>query len=412
MSAASNAGSTRPFHALPAGGATRSLWISRASELLGDWAMLVALLALVYRLSGSVPIVGLFVLARVLARAVVEYWSFSRPLSFGPRALALLCAGRVPLFAALALVSTRDDLWWAAPLVLAAGALGSLSDAGRATLLPRLMPRGQVIATNTANVSVERLCFLFGPLLGALALSQWNHQAAFIVAAGLLALAAALLLLLPGSAPADGAAPPPARLPAFRERPLLITTAAALFTSAVVAVSLLVALIALATGPLDRSEAGLGALLACVGIGMFVGPLPAPKLLNRLPVPFLLAGSGASLAAGMAAVSQIEWLPGVAAILFLIGLCAITNDTTASIAVRRSTRDIDLPGAIRAMRLATIAGQITGAAAVTMLCMVWSVTSVLLVIGVFGAVAASALFIALYGRYYVNRFAERGRASA
>jgi predicted MFS family arabinose efflux permease len=412
MSATSITGTVRPFQMLLSERATRALWASRISELLGDWALLVALLAIVYRVSGSVPVVGLFVLARVLPRAFIAVWPAPPAALLNPRTLALLNAARIPLIASLVFVSAQRDLWWAAAVVLAAGAVSSISDVARLTLLPRVVPRARIGETNALNVSVERICFVFGPLLGAVILTQWSADAVFIVAAALLALAAALLLLLPppstGQHPAPGIAQHPAAAPAsFRQRPLLVTMAASLFISSLVAASLIVALIVLATDPLGRSEAALGALLTCVGIGMFVGPLPISKLMGRLPIPFLLAGSAASLAGGMAVISQLSLLVPVVVILFLIGLCTVTNDTIATTALRRNVREAELIGTARVMTMVVVGGQISGAAAVAILSSVWSVTSVLLVMGAIGVIVPVALFVALYGGYYLNRLRTR-----
>lgn len=405
-------GADRSYQRVLSDRSSRAMWASRASDLLADWALLVALLAIVYRVSASVPAVALLVLARVVPRAVAALWPAVSIGALDTRALALIGALRVPLAASLALVTARSDLYWAAAVVVAISVLSTLSETARSSLLPRIIPRPLMSATNALNVTLERLCFVFGPLLGALVLSQWGPEEAFVVAAALFAVAAALALLQPRPPSTPGVPAENARLPAFRERPLLVTMALALFTSALVAASLIISLIALGTGPLGRAEAAWGALLACAGLGMFVGPLPISKLMNRLPTPFLLAGSAASLAGAMAVISQLTWLPAAAVILFLIGLCATTNDVIATTALRRSTRYSDLPGAVRAMRLATASGQVAGALALATLASIWDYTIVLLALGALGVVAAGTLFIALYGRYYLNRFSGRGKAAA
>src|SRR5690606_28291827 len=130
----------------------------RIAALLADWAVLVALLALVYRESGSVATLGLFVLARVLPRALLTLVPFAAVDRLTARGLALLSLARVPLVAVLALVSEEGDLWWAALVVFAAAVLSTMADSGHRSWLGRATPRIALSDANARDVAVERMC--------------------------------------------------------------------------------------------------------------------------------------------------------------------------------------------------------------------------------------------------------------
>jgi hypothetical protein len=411
MATASIAGSIRPFHLLLIDRASRPMWLARISELLGDWVLLVALFALVYRISGSIAAVALFMLARALPRAVVIMWCSALTARMTVTQLAVLNALRVPLVASLLLVAARRDLWWAGVVALAIGVIAALLDAARAAVLPCVVPRTQLAAANALNVSVERVCFVAGPLLGALLLYQWHSDAAFILVVVTQAVAALLLWLQTRVEPVSMAVQAPsasveigsASWVALRERPVILILVGALFTGAVVAISLKITLIAVAVEALERSDAVLGLLIAAVGLGTLVGPVSIPRLMGRLPVPLFITGSVVALACGMAVISRVESLLVVTAILFLIGLFSITNDIIASTAARRFTRDEQLLSVARVMFGAVIAGQVVAALAVSVLAGLWDFASVMLIMGIASAAGISVLFLMTYGRAKLAR---------
>jgi hypothetical protein len=406
MASASIVGSIRPFQLLLVDRDSRPLWLSRLGELLGDWVLLVALLAVVYGISMNVAVVGLFMLARVLPRAVVIIWCAELTVRITVNQMALLSAIRVPLVASLVFMTSRGDLWWAGVVVLALGAVSALSDAARATVLPCVVPRTRLAPVNALNVAVERVSFVAGPALGALLLARWQPDVAFIVAATLMAISTLLLILVGRSAtvtPQLQAAQTalstgPSNWAKLRERPVMLTLVGALFCGAIVAISLKIALIAVTLGQLGRSEATLGLLLAVVGFGTFTGPVSIPRLMGRAPIALFVTITVVCLAAGMAVISQLESLWLVLPILFLIGLTSITNDMIATTAARRFTREVELIGVARVMIVAVCIGQVLAAAAMTIVASQWSVSTAMLVMSLLSAGIMGIWFMLGYGR--------------
>jgi hypothetical protein len=406
MTAASLVGSLRPFHLLLVDRTSRPLWLSRLGELLSDWVVLVALLALVYRISDQVAVVGVFMLARLVPRAVVVLWCSALTAHLTVHQLAVLSALRIPLVASLIVVNSRRDLWWAGMVILALGTIAALTDAARTTVVPCVVPRTLLAPANALNVAVERICFVVGPLLGALLLMQWNEDGAFLTAALFLALASALLVLA-GRAPT--LAPPyqaasgalslgPSSWAKLRERPVMLTLVGALFCGALIAVSLKIALVALSVDTLHRSEATFGLLLAMVGLGTLAGPVSIPRLMGRAPLALFVTVSVGCLAAGMGVISQLTSLWLVLPILFLIGLTSITNDMLATTAARRFTREPELLGITRVMIEAVVLGQVCAAVLMTLVASQWSVTAALLAMSLVSAGIMGAWFILGYGR--------------
>jgi hypothetical protein len=192
---------------------------------------------------------------------------FERAGVDGWRAIPPSGLARAVLVASLILVDERADLWWAGPVVLTVGALAALSDSSHAHVLPALAPRASIGVANRLNLALERACFVAGPLAGAALLYWRGADTALAVAAGLHALACLLLWrrlselrATPGALATAAArvrqAPGAALTATLRATqrdvtsmpPALLLLLGGLFTGAVLAITLKIALIALATG--------------------------------------------------------------------------------------------------------------------------------------------------------------------
>ena len=406
----------RPFRLLSTNRNSRAFWLGRTVELLADWVFIVALLVAIFAVTADIAVVALFMLLRVVPRAIVIAGFQRQAARLGPRELFLLSLPRLPLVASLALIDGRSDLVWAGAVVVAYGLLTALSNEARAAMLPHLVPRPQLGCIIQLNAAVERLTFVLGPLLAALVLWGWDVEVAFVISALALGLTSILLGLWIRAA---GAVTIPARLPeqpqtattsalgVIRHEPSLFLLAGGLFTGAALAICLKVILVELATEPLERSESMLGLLLALVGVGTLLGPLSIPRLLGHLPVSLIVTGAAMGIAAGIMLISVVTRLEIVTFVLLGIGAVSITNDMVTATATRRIAPEADLPGAGRLMLTAVSAGQIVAAVAVALLARVWDITDVMLAIGIGCALLMVVLFIAADGRSLVARGTAR-----
>jgi hypothetical protein len=291
------------------------------------------------------------------------------------------------------------------------GFLMALSSEARVAILPHVVPRPLLAGIIQLNSAIERITFVVGPLLASLFLWGWDVEVAFIASATGLAVTSLLLavgsrtpittpaVVTPhGSVDARGIG-----WAAVRHQPALLLLAGGLFSGAALAICLKVVLVELATGPLDRSDAILGLLLALVGIGTLLGPVSVPRLLLHIPVSVMVAGGAIGIAAGIVLISVVTRLELVVLVLLGIGMISITNDTVTATATRRLTPEAELPATGRLMLMAVVSGQIVAAVAVALLVRVWSITDVMLAIGIACALLMVALFVAADGVSSVTR---------
>jgi hypothetical protein len=399
----------RPFRFLTGDRRALSFWSARALELLADWVVLVALFVAVYSITADVAIVALFMLLRVVPRAVVSLALHTTANRISPDRWFLLGLPRVLLIASLALIDDRADLVWAGAVVFAYGLLTALSNESRAATLPRIVPKSRLVLVTQLNASIERITFVVGPLLAASILRGWNVEIALLASAGLLLATTILLWRHPPvtTDPAMRSAPSvhskESVLTAARHQPSLLLLASGLFIGSALAICLKVALIELAAEPLNRADETLGLLLALVGAGTLLGPLSVPRLLGHLPVSLIVTGSAIGIAAGIVLMSIVTRIEIVVLVLLGIGVISITNDLVTATATRRIAPETDLPGAGHLMLVAVIAGQIVAAIVVALLARFWNTTDVMLAVAVACALLMGVLYLASDGMALVTR---------
>jgi hypothetical protein len=368
----------------------RGFWLGRAGELLADWVHVVGLLILTWRLTDDVSVVAALMLARLLPRLLLALRAVAVPGSAAwERAL------KAPLAASLVFVDASGDLWWAAPVVFAGGALSTLSDTAHVSAVRGLTPAVLLGTASTFNQVLARLCFVVGPLVCSALVSVWSVDAAFFVAAAgflLSALAAVLDVRLRGVREMVAEQ----RLVPADRPPELLVIAAGLFLGAVVAMATQVTLVERLTLALGRSTAALGVFVAIVGAGMLLGPLHVPRLLGRFAVGLLLGGCVAGSAVALAAVGLVESEPLVVLALFGMGVLSITAHAVSTTATRRVVPHDRLDESLRFLATAVVAGQVAGAGAVALTARGWATDRVMLGAGVVSvALMAPAVLLQL-----------------
>jgi MFS family permease len=307
----------------------------------GTWVQNIALVLLVYRLTGSVLLVGLVNFAQFAGVVVLAPWTGSAADRFDRRRLvvasqlaALLISGLLAAAAATGRASAPVVI----ALALLLGAATAFSTPALQALLPALVRPADLGAAVAMNSVTFNLARAVGPAAGALVVSRLGIPWAFALnSLSYAALIAALLVVRP-SARADrrAAARPRLRdsLRVVARRPELALPLAVVATVAVAIDPVTTLAPAFATRSFRRPDVVAGYLAAAFGLGAVAASL-APsspvehgrlaRSARAIAIPLLV------LAAGMAGLAAAPTLPLALAALAVGGagfLFAQTRATT------------------------------------------------------------------------------------
>jgi MFS transporter, DHA3 family, macrolide efflux protein len=134
----------------------------------GDWLYVVALVVLVYEVTGSATVVAALTFFRLLPYVLLL--PFSGILADrGNRKVLMIVAdlGRGVCMLGLLLVGARGTLWLAFPLVFLATVLSSLFRPAMNSVLPTLVgDENKLAQANGLWSQMESLSFILGPALG------------------------------------------------------------------------------------------------------------------------------------------------------------------------------------------------------------------------------------------------------
>lgn len=269
--------------------------VSRWGDTFGS----IALVVLVYRLTGSGLRVGLtvaFEIVPVLALGFVAGALVDR----SSRRHVMVAADIGRALVALGLAVWHDDVAVAYAAAFGLSALTVFFNPASASAVPSVVAADELAGANAAMWSAAVLSQVaLAPLAGALV--AWTgpgaafalNAASFVVSAVLLAGIA--LPPAPAGAPA-GVAPPRRRelvaegLRTVRRSPLLRTLAGVQALAALSAGATSALLVVLAQDHLGAGAGRFGVLIAAIGIGAGVGPLVLQRIVPDVRRPGLLFG--------------------------------------------------------------------------------------------------------------------------
>ncbi len=276
----------------------RRLFAAQTVSRWGDTFNSVALVILVYRLTGSgvkvaatvafeiVPVV----LLGFVAGAIVDRYSRRR-------VMVVADLGRAAV--ALTLVVSHDQLAVVYAAAFLLSAFSVFFNPAAASVLPTLVPDSEVVGANSAVWSAAVISQIaLAPLAGAL-VAFAGPGPAFAINASTFLISAAFL-------PSSGRAPvPPTKhltdiaegLRTIRASRFLATLAGVQGLAALSAGATSALLVVLAEEHLDVGAGGFGFLIAAIGVGAGFGPLVLHRFIDdvRRPVflygPYLLRGA-------------------------------------------------------------------------------------------------------------------------
>lgn len=381
----------------------RLLFTGQAISQLGDWMNRVALLVLAYQITGQALAGALLLLAQLLPRVIVTPLGGVLADRYAKRRLMLLTDFlRAALAASLVFVDSAASLWWAGFAILLMHSLASVFNPARGAILPSLVPGEKLGIANALNDMSGQLAFFIGPALGGLIVAAWDVRAAFLFNAATFVVSAFFIWLMRFREPVKHNAKRVTVLGDLREgwssvmrSPLLRFLCGALFLDAAVAIGLTVLLLPLLGSSLGGSEALLGPLMTCVGLGTLLGTLPSLWLIERVPRLALAASCVAGLLATILAIGLTGSIAVVGAALLVNGFLATCTELLALTTTQRTIPKEQLGRAIGLLFWMLAVGQACGAIGGSLLLRYFTPAQAALVLGGIGGAILIGLLLAI-----------------
>jgi len=317
----------------------RLFFLGQTTSLVGTWMQSVAQGWLVLQLTNSAYYVGLVsalgslpVLLVSLPAGVFADRSNKRRVVVATQALALVQA----LVVAALIWMHRVELWHVAAAAVFLGLVNAVDIPTRQSLIFDLVGKDDLMNAIALNSSAFNAARIVGPAIGGILIGGVGIAACFFLnGVSYVAVIAGLLAMrLPAWSP-----PPLAGdgLTRFREGARFIlgdrATRALVLNTALLSIfgfPYLVLMPVFARDVLHVGAAGLGFLMASVGIGAVVAALGVAAFGPRLPKGRLLVWGGPAFGLAIAAFALTPWVPLAVAILVVSGGAMIANNAVTN----------------------------------------------------------------------------------
>jgi len=317
----------------------RFFFLGQATSLVGTWMQYVAQGWLVLQLTNSAYYVGLVsalgglpVLLVSLPAGVFADRSNRRRVVVATQALALVQA----LVLAGLIWMHRVELWHVAAAAVFLGLVNAVDIPTRQSLIFDLVGKDDLMNAIALNSSAFNAARIIGPAIGGILIGGIGIAACFFLnGVSYVAVIAGLLAMrLPAWSPPPLAGDGLAR---FREGARFIlgdrATRALVLNTALLSIfgfPYLVLMPVFARDVLHVGAAGLGFLMASVGIGAVVAALGVAAFGPRLPKGRLLVWGGPAFGLAIAAFALTPWVPLAVAILVVSGGAMIANNAVTN----------------------------------------------------------------------------------
>jgi MFS family permease len=351
---------------------------------IGDWLYLVAILILVFEVSGDPLVLGIVGAARVLPYVVLSIPAGIVADRYDRRLILLVtdvARGTLMLVMA-ALVAANAPVVAIVVLAVVATCFSTFFGPAIGAYLPSLVAdEEQLGPANSAWSTLDNLAFVIGPAIGGLLIAAGGLVLAFVLNAATFAVIAVVLWRLPspgrgvaaegretaepvggataaaGTAAVGSVAPPPAPTPGPSDRQALRRAAVPVLGLALIDLvgsvaggGLGVLTVVIAVGSLGAGDAGTGFLNAGIGIGGLVGALAAGVSVLRPSLVGVLAAGSVLLAAGVAGLGFAGSLPLAVGMIAVAAAGALLLEVTSMTILQRA-----IPDRIRGRTLGVLA---------------------------------------------------------
>jgi MFS family permease len=278
------------------------VWLTFLGVQLANWSETVGAVAVISEQSDSAALLALVQTASTVPAVLLALPAGAVADLVDRRWLLIGLVGSMSL--SMALLAALVAAGSASPVVvlvltLAMGAAIAAAVPSFLSLVPELVPRGDLATAVTLNGISINLARAVGPALAGLTLALLSAAALFAILAAALAAMAGLLLAAPRSAGAPASrderlrAAMGAGVRFARSSPELRAVLARGFAFVVPASALWAVLPAVAVGQLDLDPAAFGGILAALGAGAVLGAQGLPWLRARVSLDVLVAGGTA-----------------------------------------------------------------------------------------------------------------------
>ena len=317
----------------------RLFFLGQTTSLVGTWMQSVAQGWLVLQLTNSAYYVGLVsalgslpVLLVSLPAGVFADRSNRRRVVVVTQALALVQA----LVLAGLIWMQRVELWHVAAAAVFLGLVNAVDIPTRQSLIFDLVGKDDLMNAIALNSSAFNAARIIGPAIGGILIGGIGIAACFFLnGVSYVAVIAGLLAMrLPAWSPPHLAGDGLAR---FREGARFIlgdrATRALVLNTALLSIfgfPYLVLMPVFARDVLHVGAAGLGFLMASVGIGAVVAALGVAAFGPRLPKGRLLVWGGPAFGLAIAAFALTPWVPLAVAILVVSGGAMVANNAVTN----------------------------------------------------------------------------------
>lgn len=298
-------------------------------SLYGDWLTTVALVVLLFRLTGSAAGPAGYLLARVAPRVVGPWIGGSLADRLSPRRVIVVASSiQSVLTASLILSDHLQTVWGIYVAVACAQFLGSVARPSQGAWLPHLVSDAALPRANAVWGLFFETSIFVAPAIGAVLLFRTGPDSLFAIDALTFALAAALVATLPNTPRHSDLSAEPVVfkristwLMAMRD-PVIRLVATANFVMGLT-ITVAQALLVVAASERLGGDNAVGLLYVTVGIGGTIGGL--------LALRWIPARSGMLLALFVAITVNLMALAGFAAVRSVVpGLTLLAFSTLAS----------------------------------------------------------------------------------
>jgi MFS family permease len=359
------------------GAATRFL-LAAGISTYGDWLTTVALLVLLFRLTGTATAPAIYILARSAPRVLGPGPGGALADRIGASRVAAVCSGLQALCTASIVVLATASVVWAVYVAVAASQfLGAMAQPAVAATIPQVVRHEQLGRVNAVYQAILESCILVAPALGALLLLLGIRPEALVIGdAASFVLAAALLATLHTRARSvlstEHGTGMLAGIAVVRRSSVLRMLTAGHLANAF-AVTALQAVLVVAASQRFGHDTDVGWLYAAVGGGGLLGSV---ALLRRPPVRvqsrhITLAVFGELIPLGVFAIA-----PSLAlgcALLFVSAVAAALYQTEGAVGLQQTVPPALLGRVNAVVRFALYVGMLLGAvvAATTLAWLSW-----------------------------------------
>jgi MFS family permease len=249
-------------------------------SVYGDWLTTVALVVLLFELTGTPAGPAGYLLARVAPRVIGPWIGGSIADRLSPRRV-MIVAGLIQavLTASLVVADRAHSVWALYAAVALAQFVGSLARPSQGALLPTLVSGDRLTQANALYGTFFSSSIFVAPAIGALLLVHTGPDVLFLIDAGTFVVAAMLMMTLPSrrlvaspASPRDAGLPNPSTFALAARDPVIRLVAASNFAMGVI-VTVAQALLVVAARERFDNDAAVGIMYSAVGVGGIVGGL-------------------------------------------------------------------------------------------------------------------------------------------